>query len=459
MTLTTSDRHTGRAARRAAVPQKDRATERPAGSRDEERRSPLEGGGGGSQPPLRPAKAGGGPGPIFGSYPRNNCPKGRQFTTSERRRWLGALEQSTWPFRTRRSRANHTKAMEALQEGERFKYAWYQARARGQRQRFDVVHACGDNEVVIRCEDCGHSGRRATAFCDQWRLCLGCRSRRGIEYRKRFRDGRVRALARLAHLMRRGAKGGEWTEKFLTLTLPHSGDVVRDLKVLPTAWRWFWKRLREHLEHDRGVCAANIRKLAYVRVIEVTAGTRSDGHAHLHVYLICPYLHHEVVGMLWGRAIAREGYKTTSKAISEVLGEEMPEWRRTQLCRFLVTRRGGRLLDSVPNPVDHIQTCYGDIENELVKYLVKDAVKGPGGETHLVDVDFYAKAYEGMEGLQTVRTSSGFWVKRQSKACRCEKCGSEALSRRIEKAKPADDGPPVWSEMDRPPAEWASNDD
>ena len=351
--------------------------------------------------------------------------------------------------------------MEALNEGKRLTAAWHRSRAGGQRRRFEIVDECGTNEVVVRCEDCGHRGKRTTAFCDQWGLCLGCRSRRGREYRKRFRDGRKRALHAREHLMRRGANGGEWTEKFLTLTLPHSGDVVQDLKVLPKAWRWFWNRLREHLEKDRGVLPANIGKVVYVRVIEVTAGTKDDGHAHLHVYLICPYLHHEVVGLIWARAIAVHGYKTGTRPLAEVLDEDMTEWRRDQLRRFLVTRRGpgGRPVDPLPNPVDHIEACYGNIENELVKYLVKDAVKGHDGETHLVDVEFYAKAYEGMEGLKTVQTSLGFWVKAGSKACRCEKCGSTVVSRMIEKAKPAEDSPPVWSEMDLPPAEWGSSDD
>ena len=269
--LTTLDRQTGRAAPvRPAV--------LPAGSREEERRSPLEGGGGGRQRAARPVQAARNPGAVFSSYPRNNCPKGRRFKTSERRRWLGALEETTRPFRTKRSRAAHSKAMAALEEGNRFKCAWYQARARGQRRRFDTVQACGDNEIVIRCDDCGHSGRRATAFCDQWRLCLGCRSRRGTEYRKRFRSGRARALERLAFLMRRGANGGEWTEKFLTLTLPHSGDVVLDLKVLPKAWRWFWnlaqlQAARARADHPR---AAEAARQAHARPRRARGVLRGD---------------------------------------------------------------------------------------------------------------------------------------------------------------------------------------
>ena len=427
-------------------------------------RSSPRGAGGGGGPCVDADDSAGavqGDAPIFSSYSENKCPKRRPYTPGQRRLWLRDVERGTRPFRTRRALEALAKAQAAEWERNYSKSRWYRVRAKGQHNRFEVVSECGHKEVVLRCEDCGHEGRRVTAFCGKWRLCLPCRARRGQQYRKRFRHGRAAALARLRFRLEIGGQGGRWGEKFLTLTLPHSGDVVRDLKTLPKAWRWFWKRLREHFVLDRGMSAAAVADLVYVRVIEVTAGQLNDGHAHLHVYLITPYLHHEVLGLIWARAIAIRGYQAPTRPLAEVLGRDMEEWRRAQLREFLVTRRGpgAQPLDPVPHPIDHIETCYGDIEYELVKYLVKDAVQGQDGETELVAPEFYTRAYEGMEGLKTVQTSRRFWETAESKSCGCEKCGSAAVTRRIEPAKPQPEEPVAWSAMDRPPAEWSKKDD
>jgi hypothetical protein len=89
-------------------------------------------------------------------------------------------------------------------------------------------------------------------------------------------------------MFRDRAPGGRWTKKLLTLTLPHSGDVRRDIATLPKVWRTFWKLTRLHLELDRGLSKAHVSQAVYLRVIEITAGRKNDGHAHMHVCLICP---------------------------------------------------------------------------------------------------------------------------------------------------------------------------
>jgi hypothetical protein len=358
----------------------------------------------------------------------------------------------------RRASDAHRKAAEARQLGQPFREKWYQARAKGQLERFDQVREWGGKEVVQSCGDCGHVGRRTTAWCRHWRLCVGCRSRRGLEYRKRFRHSRETALRRLERLMSYAAGGCKLSEKLLTLTLPHSGDVHRDLRTLPKAWRWFWRLVREHLERDRNLGKAIVNQLVYVRVIEVALGENWQGHAHMHVYLIAPYLHHEMVGLLWARALQRCGYgvdrHSAPKPLAEVLGQVMPEWRRAQLQALLVTRRGGTPLESVSNPVVDIQECYGDVENELIKYLVKDAERDKHGNL-VFDDEFLARVYEGTEGLRMVQTSRRFWTEIGKRSCACEKCGSPRINRKLEKAKPVENDEPIWSAMDLPPGRWS----
>ena len=455
--LTTLDRHTGRAALGASASVSIGAA-LPAGSREVEWRSPLdiEGGGGGSSGSDRPAPVDGDAAPILSSYLGNNCPEPQKPPPRSRRGLLHRVERRTQTFRLRRAGEARRKATEARRRCQPFREKWYLARAKGQLERFDQVRECGGKDVVQSCGECGHEARRITSWCRHWRLCVGCRSRRGIVYRKRFRASREHALRRLSFLMNRVSGACKLSEKLLTLTLAHSGDVAHDLHTLPRAWRWFWRLLREQLERD-GMAKEIVRQLVYVRVIEATRGTKHDGHAHMHVYLIAPYIHHEVLGLLWARALRRCGCDVNANCdptpLAEVLGQEMPEWRRNQLRQRLVTRKNGAPLEFVPNPVVDIQECYGGVENELIKYLVKDAERDEHGNLLFDDV-FLARVYEGTEGIRMVQTSRRFWIDHGKRTCRCEKCGSQQLRRKIEKAKPADDAGPIWSAMNLPPERW-----
>lgn len=251
--------------------------------------------------------------------------------------------------------------------------------------------------------------------------------------------------------------GGIWTEKFLTLTLPHSGDISRDVAAMPKGWRIFWKLLRQHLQLDRGLTKAQVAQLVYVRVIEITTGSKKDGHVHMHVYLITPYLHRALLQVLWARAIEACGYELNARSkptpLAEVLAQQMEEWRRAELQRLLVTRRNGEPLAEVPNPVLDIRQCYSGVEEEIIKYLVKDAERDKSGVL-VFNEDFLARVYEGTEGARMVQTSRGFWVPMNVKHCACAKCGGTKVSRRVHKAVPSDDMEPAMSLMDLPPERW-----
>lgn len=253
------------------------------------------------------------------------------------------------------------------------------------------------------------------------------------------------------------ARGGAWTEKFYTVTLPHSGNVTRDIATLPKAWRIFWKLTRLHLEIDRGFTKAQIAALVYVRVIEVTAGQKNDGHAHMHIYIICPYLYAPVLRLHWAKAIDSYGYDVNSRSkptpLADMLAHNMEAWQRDELQRLLVTRRNGEPLKEVPNPVIDIEKCESGIEHEIIKYLVKDAERDEQGRLSF-DADFLARVYRGTEGFRMVQTSRRFWVPMKTAACACVNCGGTKLTRKIELAQPVDDEDPVWSAMDLPPELW-----
>jgi hypothetical protein len=231
----------------------------------------------------------------------------------------------------------------------------------------------------------------------------------------------------------KSAQTRAWRERFLTLTLPHSGEVVRDLRVLPEAWKWFRRRLWLFFKHEHRLDSELLKRVAFVRVVEVTPGSNDDGHAHLHVYLLCPYLPHELVRHLWGQALRKHGFLVPVRSIRDVLNEAKSQRSRRQLERVLVTRRGKRgvPLTDVDWPVVDLRACNANVERELVKYLVKDA-EIEHGKLNFIDAKLYARIYEGLEGVRTIATSRHFYVK-TDRVCACDKCGSTRLSTRAVK--------------------------
>jgi hypothetical protein len=129
------------------------------------------------------------------------------------------------------------------------------------------------------------------------------------------------------------------------------------------------------------------------------------------------------------------GYSTPTRALADVLASVKSDFRRQQVARALTTRHGKPIPD-VPWPVVDLVKCYGDVEQELVKYLVKDAELNEG-RLELIHPDLGSLIYQALEGIRTFAASRHF-IARDEKVCFCEACGSTQVSRRI--VKPADSG-------------------
>jgi hypothetical protein len=97
---------------------------------------------------------------------------------------------------------------------------WHASRARGQRDRFERVAACGEGKARATCHACGDE-HELPVRCDVWRVCVSCRAKAALERRARFGRGRAKAL-RIAHRTGRLSRfrPGRWTEKHMTLTVP-----------------------------------------------------------------------------------------------------------------------------------------------------------------------------------------------------------------------------------------------
>ncbi|MDB4985917.1 MAG: hypothetical protein JWN04_1095 [Myxococcaceae bacterium] len=441
--VTTLDRHTGRVApatselplfaenTNAANAATVGEPQHPAGSRDLNWRSasaveavdePREGGSGLSvASPLT--------GRFLRSYSKSKCSS--QTPLEHRPAWLAEVGVLTRPFRAQRAMRHRGRAR-YMSDCRRYSGADYHlVRAEGQMQRMANVAACGEREVVFSCGDCGHQLRKAVARCGHIRLCNVCRGTRARRYRLKIRAARRRMLDDAARLMQVRKHGSAWNERFMTLTIPHSGDVVRDLKTLPLAWklfrRWLWLFFAGEHRLDKDL----LKLIAFARVTEVTGGQNNDGHAHYHVWLYCPYLPHEIARHLWGKALRRFGYAVPMRAVDAVIAEARNPFAAGQLRRALVTRAGpkGRPLAETEWPVLDLKQAYGDVEAELVKYLVKDVVV-ECGTAGMIAPELYAFIYEGLEGLRTIATSRKFFQE-NVKDCFCDECGSTRLKRAV----------------------------
>jgi hypothetical protein len=316
--------------------------------------------------------------------------------------------------------------------------AWHDARAVGQLVRFERVSACGTEYVLSStCDGCGEVTEKPV-LCGHHRLCIGCRGRRARRYRARIArgiDANTRALQRTTASY--GAH--RYAPKFLTLTVPHSGDVRRDTRMIVKAWQRFWRRVEEYLRLDRNLRA----RIRWLRVLEFTPGRDLLGHVHVHAVIIAPYISQPIWAWLRAKALP----PADRRELPDVKVDELARYwsaRTSSAVRFsqresrhfqdvFRTRRGnkGRALATVPQGIVHIRAIRGGARGaaaEVAKYLTKDAERDPKtGELRYVNPLIYARIYEAAEGRRTMQASRKWWdhEKATPYAWACD-CGSSA---------------------------------
>lgn len=225
---------------------------------------------------------------------------------------------------------------------------WHLRRENGQRRRFENIRACGGQVVATRCT-CGHHGKARPQGCGVWRVCEFCSMRNAFKRRGKFARARGRVLlgalvkvpgrGALAGTSARWRKGGRYTDKMLTLTVPHfdgrdlfdklldieaqgapdddeiateirkilavgSNPIPARIQVIFAAWKSFVRRLRAHLKR-RGV--GDHLWTQYDRFFEWTPGADGGGHPHFHVWLFSPFLCASLVQELWTASLADLG--------------------------------------------------------------------------------------------------------------------------------------------------------
>ena len=179
---------------------------------------------------------------------------------------------------------------------------WCENRARATAMsRRDVVGACRGRWRTVAC---GCARREIEVGCDQPMLCGWCRKRHWLRWRRRI----TRAMG--PHLRaavdawnRAGGRGPRPGIYLVTLTAPHSGDLVVDRRVMGDAWRELSKRA-SYGGYRHGERWYDEKWWGHhAMVYEATKGTKGDGHLHAHAAVISQWVPYKEMRAAWEQAI------------------------------------------------------------------------------------------------------------------------------------------------------------
>jgi hypothetical protein len=227
-------------------------------------------------------------------------------------------------------------------------------------------------------------------------LCVPCRGAIAAAKRRAFVRSREVAVEEAAQrgLFNPQRPRGRWSEKFVTLTIPHlcEQSIGERVQVACEAWKRLLRVLNRFWK-ERGVTSAE-----WLRVFEWTPGDDERGHPHFHLWVLSPWLPRDELERWW------------REAIIEVTGDATIE-------RVIVDIR---------------EVHGGGAERELIKYLTKDLTSD--GEK--LAPELYAAVYRALDGRRSTQASRGFMAKAEREPPRCE-CGC-ALPKRVQRKRTTD---------------------
>ncbi len=257
---------------------------------------------------------------------------------------------------------------------------WHEGRASAQASRFDTIRTCGTTRMVVTCGPCGNSLTQEPipCRCGVVRVCKPCADHVAGKRAKRIAAARLDAIlfAEERGLFTPRIHMGAWSEKMLTLTVPHvqlhdvradspvadalEGEGMRTtvnarIAALRLAWPRFMRALRKLILRAEGKFFAEAFR--YFRFLEWTRGSDGQGHPHFHVYLLCPFIPQAELARLWANALTSVG---VGRAIPLRCSRCADEGRDT-LCP---------LGENAPHVVVDIRRLYGPTAAQL-RELIK----------------------------------------------------------------------------------------
>jgi hypothetical protein len=236
--------------------------------------------------------------------------------------WAFALSVPDFPLDLEAARTEEADALASAH--------WYEGRAGAQVPRFDTVRGCGTRKLHVTCRPCKTElCAPIPCRCGVVRVCAACADEIALKREKRIADGRSAAIlvADELGLFKAGRDGlGAWSEKMLTLTVPHveladvaplshvakacegfglATTIAARIAALRLAWPRFMRTLRRFIAKHEGKTRA--KAFRYFRFLEWTRGSDGQGHPHFHVYLLSPFLNQQMLVSMWTRALEAVG--------------------------------------------------------------------------------------------------------------------------------------------------------
>jgi hypothetical protein len=330
-------------------------------------------------------------------------------------------------------------------------------RARGQRERIERVETCGQETYVRACPCCGGTdGSVHPVLCANWKICGRCLLHR--QGQKRAKSQGAIEYQRQVYERQRERPFRKFRERLITFTVPHSGSVAADIAHLHKTQVRFGPVMRAWLAEHRHEKRLPSAYLPFIRSVEVASIRGAElealeGHAHQHVWTLGPFIAHQVLRVLWGRSFRiggpslavppREwptdlpfplafGPYMPVRLIADALADTLPQGplcvafadrehnRKCEhtSCRELVWRRRAeradvasvskfrnRELAYLPWPVLDVRAAYGQVGNEVVKYVFKNL----DSQGKPLDSFQLAQIVEAMEGRRMFAASRHLW--------------------------------------------------
>lgn len=345
----------------------------------------------------------------------DNCTETPQNTgvrTPEEVLWIRLVSHESADWREARARHHELTAQRAEELGELGRADWHRRRASGLRHRYERAEVCGTATLHKTCRCCGSTESRQLG-CKRHSVCATCRAQRA---HKRA-DALTRGIQRHAKAKAtRAAALRGWRWRWVTLTVPHSGDVSVDVGRIQRAW----PRLARELRRQHGP------RLAWARSLEIT--TSSGGHAHVHALVWSPWTSQAWLAWTWGRLLEAEGADVERVERGAIVERERERRGDREAARVDAALGDGRLASpeaELPWCVVDVRAIEGAAHGTVATYASKGialyASKGTSvdGGSPRVASEIERATY----GVRTTQTSRGLmdWPEPL-----CADCGERA---------------------------------
>jgi hypothetical protein len=240
-----------------------------------------------------------------------------------------------------------------------------------------------------------------------------------------------------------------YTEKMLTLTIPHAEleqakGLVREkasdtlgarVAALWLAWPRFLRKVNRHWK------ARHEGHVIYHRAFEWTPGRKDEhGHPHYHVYLWCPWVDAKILAEWWAESLREVGWPVAKDADGRaVVRTKLQMLRSMNLAAVRELMKGGRRQALTLSRLDFSERDRGA---EFLRGPRRGQMVGPGidafkyaegwtlGDVEDCSDDVRARLYMALEARRLTQASRGFFLEDEPARCAC--CGVSVFRVRFE---------------------------